>query len=124
MPHVMAADNLAAWRAATPTTCRGVRFGQVGASDSPRYIFQNEGIESNNAGKEDLCIPITVGAMPNNERGIITGYDSADWNNAQRTECPDVRFLRKGDDSVYWVFGDAAAVYNDLSRCTAVDITK
>lgn len=119
-PHVMAADNMAAWRAATPTTCKGVRFGQVGQSDSPRYIFQNEGIESNNAGKEDTCIPIEDGGVPESTRGVIVSQDSDEWKNAEPTECDDVRFRRKGDDSVYWVFGSRAAVYNDLSLCLAL----
>lgn len=119
-PHVMAADNMAAWRNAAPTTCKGVRFGQIGKSDSPRYIFQNEGIESNNAGKEELCIPITAGGVPDNTRGVIVSQDSEDWKNAQPTECDDVRFRRKDGDTVFWVFGSQAAVYNDLSLCLAL----
>lgn len=119
-PHVMAADNMAAWNNAAPTTCKGVRFGQVGKSDSPRYIFQNEGIESNNAGKESTCIPIAAGGVPDNTRGVIVSQDSEEWKNAQTTECADVRFRRKDGDTVLWVFGSQAAVYNDLSLCLAL----
>lgn len=123
VPHIMAADNVKAWENATPTTCRGVRFDRVGKSDSPRYIFQNDGIESVYAGKESTCIPVSKDGNPDSKRAVVVDKDSAVWQNAEETYCTDVRFMRGGSDgdTVYWVFSSRAAVYNDLSTCTKTD---
>ena len=123
VPHIMAADNMQAWDSATPTTCRGVRFARVGKSDSPRYIFQNVGIEGLYTGKESTCIPIDNRGMPLATRGVIVDKNSDEWKSAEKTFCTDVRYKRGGSDgdTVYWVFSSRAAVYNDLSTCTKTE---
>ena len=121
MPHIMAAGNLEAWANAMPTTCRGVRFDRVGKSDTPRYIFYNDGIEGTYAGKEASCIPIDASGKPASTRGEIVKTNSDTWKNAKETFCTDVRFRRGSNDTVFWVFSSRAAVFNDLSTCTKTD---